>query len=145
MLIIDGKTDVRVEHAQRAGDLGTQIIHVLPSIEPTHELGADPLLRQVVIGAGSACGLVERHGCDGANGRLPVTPMRRCECRRRFRKAPTMGEHMPQRDGLLAMLAEPRPVPSYGVVEGCPPAFDLLQKGNRGEWLGPGEKWEERI
>ena len=94
VLAIDGKTDVRVDHAQRAGDLGTQIVRVLPSIEPTHELGADPLLRQVVIGAGGACGLVERHGRDGANGRLPVTPMRRCECRRRFRKAATMGEHM---------------------------------------------------
>ena len=76
VLAIDGKTDVRVDHAQRSGDLGAQIVRVIPSIEPTHELGTDPLLRQVVIGARRSWCVIERHRGDGANRRLPVTPSR---------------------------------------------------------------------
>ena len=146
VLAIDGKTDVRVDHAQRAGDLGTQIVRVLPAIEPTHELRRRPT---------AASGGDRRWWCPAgwSSGMAAMAPMavsQSPQCAGVSAagvsgKPPRWERTCRMRDAVLAVSAERRPMRGDRVIEPRPAALDLLQKRDRGERLGPGEEREERV
>ena len=63
------KSDVGIGQAERAGDLGAQVVGVGATVEAADQLGADPMLGQKVVGAGRA-----RLVLQAASPRRPAPP-----------------------------------------------------------------------
>ena len=81
------------------------------------------------------------HGIDPAQ----IAPLQHWQMVGSFREATLVRQDVPHEYGILAVLAECRPIVSNSVIKRNPSSFDLLPQRDRGHRFGPRKERKERL
>src|SRR6478735_6043525 len=109
------QSEVGVAHFKRAGDLISQVAGNVAAIKTADKLGANPMLREGVIGGCRAGREIERHRSDGQKNCTLITPGCGREFWRRYRETATMSEQVTHGHLLLPLLPKLGPIGSNKV------------------------------
>jgi hypothetical protein len=141
-----GQTEVGAGQPQRVQDLSAQHGAQVAAGDALHNLAEDEPVAQDVVG-GCLAGRVPRPGVfqgphrAGPAGRgQGVTPQAACH-----RDAGAVLQYLPDRDGVLAVAAEFRPVPGHRVIQPQLAALGEQVHQHGGERLASREQQEKRV